>query len=922
MANVDRPLSHFALSGLIMFGMDLKTRVQASTVAAQPWHAMAHVQVATFLDTPADGLTANEASRRLEQFGPNALPPPPKHSPLRRFLRQFDNFLLQVLLGAVAIMAAIGHHTDAAVILAVVLVNALMGFIQEGKAENAIRSIQKMVSHPATVIRAGTRLTIAADGIVRGDLVLIESGDRVPADMRLVRLKNLSIDEAALTGESVPVVKQTGNVDGSASLGDRTCMAFSGTLVTCGQAAGIAVATGTATEIGRIGTMLAAVEPLETPLLRQMTRFAQTLTIAIVLLSGAVFLYGALVRQQPVADLFLAVVTLAVAAIPEALPAALTIAMAIGVQRMAKRQALIRRLPAVETLGSVSVICTDKTGTLTRNEMTATDLITAEHHYGPGVFEVQHASTSGSAAEPCSDPVLMETLRAAVLCNSANVRRNGSEWIVEGDPMEGALLISAVKAGLDPDQTRKQSPQHDVIPFESDHRFMAVLHHGPNDDAIIYVKGAPERILEMCSLERTAAGDRPLREAAWVKNLEAMASQGQRTLAVAMKHLRSRQATVSFSDVESGLTLLGLFGIVDPPRPEAVAAVAACRAAGIRVKMITGDHAATARAIGGQLGFENTAAALTGPQIEVLTDKELAEQVSQVDIFARASPEHKLRLVQALQAGGAVVAMTGDGVNDAPALKRADVGIAMGIKGTEAAKEAAQVVLADDNFASIANAVCEGRTIYDNLKKTIAFFLPINGGESLSIVVAILAGVTLPITPLQVLWINMVSSLCLALTLAFEPAEPDAMSRPPRSPKEPILSAFLAWRVAFVSSLFVVSVFGVFEWAIARGAAIEEARTLAVNTLVVMEVFYLFSVRFMRTPSITLRGVLGTPVVLAAVTAVACLQLLFTYAPFMHRFLATRPVSLTDWWPVFAAGISLLLILEIEKLTRRRLGAA
>lgn len=905
--------SHVAPTGLIMSGTAPNSPVQSTAAAAQPWHAMPHMEVASLLDTPADGLTDAEASRRLEQFGPNALPPPPKQSPLRRFLRQFDNFLLQVLLGAVAIMAVIGHHTDAAVIFAVVLVNALMGFVQEGKAENAIRSIQQMVSHPATVIRAGTRLTIAADRIVRGDLVLIESGDRVPADVRLVRLKNLSIDEAALTGESIPVAKQTGIVDGSAPLGDRTCMAFSGTLVTCGQAAGIAVATGTATEIGRISTMLAAVEPLETPLLKQMTRFAQTLTVAIVLIAGAVFLYGALVRHQPVADLFLAVVTLAVAAIPEALPAALTIAMAIGVQRMAKRQALIRRLPAVETLGSVSVICTDKTGTLTRNEMTATDLVTAERHYGAGVF---------GASEPGGDPVLVDALTAAALCNGATVRQHGSEWTVEGDPMEGALLIYAVKAGLDPDQSRKQAPQHDVVPFESDHRFMAVLHYGPNDDAIIYVKGAPERILEMCSLERTAAGDRPLRETAWLKNLESMASKGQRTLAVAVKHVRSRQATLSFRDVESGLTLLGMFGIVDPPRPEAVAAVAACRAAGIRVKMITGDHAATARAIGAQLGFKNTAAALTGPEIEVLTDKELAEQVSNVDIFARASPEHKLRLVQSLQAGGAVVAMTGDGVNDAPALKQADVGIAMGIKGTEAAKEAAQVVLADDNFASIANAVREGRTVYDNLKKTIAFFLPINGGESLSIVVAILAGVTLPITPLQVLWINMVSSLCLALALAFEPAEPDAMSRPPRSPKEPILSGFLAWRVVFVSSLFVVSVFWVFEWAVARGAAIEEARTLAVNTLVVMEVFYLFSVRFMRTPSITLHGVLGTPVVLAAVAAVACLQLLFTYAPFMHRFLATRPVSWTEWWPVFAAGVSLLLILEIEKLIRRRLEAA
>ena len=888
---------------------------------AECWHALPYEQVKDILGAPHEGLTAEEAARRLQQFGPNCLPPPPQRSRLGRFLAQFENFLLQILLGAVVIMVAIGHYTDAGVVLAVVLVNALMGFVQEGKAEQAIRAIQQMLSLQATVIRGGARLTVPAETLVPGDLVLLESGDRVPADLRLQRAKNLQIEEAALTGESVPVAKQIEPVTEGASLGDRSSMAFSGTLVTYGQATGTVVATGGETEIGRISRMLAKVEPLETPLLRHMTHFARTLTIAILTVAAAIFAFGILARDQPPADLFLAVVTLAVAAIPEALPAVLTIAMAIGVQRMAKRRALVRRLPAVETLGSVSVICSDKTGTLTRNEMTVGTLATAGGTYevsGAGYEPRGGFSLAGREILPESDPILIEAVRTAALCNDAGLRRADTGWVVDGDPMEGALLTLAVKAGIDPERARQHSPRIDYIPFESENRYMATLHRDRGEHAVICVKGAPEQLLEMCSHERTAAGDQPLDVPSWQTLIDGMAGKGQRILGVAIREVGADHRDLREDDLKGGLILLGLFGILDPPRPEAVAAVSECRAAGIRVKMITGDHAATACAIAYQLGFDNTSEALTGPQIERLTGEELAEQVARVDVFARASPEHKLRLVQALQSRGTVVAMTGDGVNDAPALKRADVGVAMGIKGTEAAKEAAQVVLADDNFASIASAVREGRTVYDNLKKTIAFFLPINGGESLSIVVAILVGVTLPITPLQVLWINMVSSLCLALALAFEPTEPDAMTRPPRSPDEPILSRFLAWRIVFVSTLFLIGIFGIFQWALAQGAEIEKARTLAVNTLVVMEVFYLFSVRFLRTPSLTLRGFVGTPVVLASVSAVVVLQLVFTYAPAMERFFETRPIGLVEGLPVIMAGVLLFLILEIEKAIRHR----
>ncbi len=884
------------------------------------WHAMDAAAVVGTLGGCDEGLSGEEATRRLERDGANRLPPPVPRSVLRRFLAQFENFLLQVLLGAAVIMAAIGHATDAAVILAVVVVNGLMGFIQEGKAEQAIRAIQLMVSPHATVMRGGVRITVPAEMLVQGDLVLVESGDRVPADLRLVRVRNLQIDEAALTGESVPVAKQTDAVAGNAAVGDRACMAFSGTLVTRGQGGGIVVATAGQTEIGQISSMLAAVEPLETPLLRHMRQFSRQLTIGILLAAGLIFTFGLLVRDQPAAELFLAVITLAVAAIPEALPAVLTIAMAIGVQRMAARRALIRRLPAVETLGAVSVICSDKTGTLTRNEMTVAAVATADQRFevhGAGYAPRGSLFCNGREIRPDAMPVLADAVRVAALCNDAGLRQVDGSWVVDGDPMEGALLTLAAKLGLNIENVRKANPRRDIIPFESDHRFMATLHNDADGQTFICVKGAPERLLAMCTRVRTADGDRPIDRARWLDAIDHMAGEGQRLLGVAMRQTLPDHRELIVDDVADGLVLLGLFGIIDPPREEAIAAVAECRAAGIRVKMITGDHAVTARAIAQQLGFENTSTALTGPQIEEMADDALADAVGSVDVFARASPEHKLRLVQALQARGAVVAMTGDGVNDAPALKRADVGVAMGIKGTEAAKEAAQIVLADDNFASIASAVREGRTVYDNLKKSIAFLMPINGGESLSIIVAILMGLTLPITPLQILWVNMVSSMCLALALAFEPAEPDAMTRPPRSPHEPIFTRFLVWRVVFVSTLFLAGIFGVFHWAIAGGADIETARTLAVNTLVVMEVFYLFSVRFLRMRSLTVRGVLGTPAVLAAVAAVAVLQIIFTYAPFTERFFETRPIGLADGWPVILVGLGLFVILEIEKAVRR-----
>ena len=888
---------------------------------------MAISQVFRELACKPIGLTEAEAQQRLERFGPNCLPQLRGPGPLRRLLAQFDNVLIYVLLGAAAVTAALAHWVDTAVILGVVVINAVLGFVQEGKAERALDAIRNMLSPQAIAVRGGQRLTVPAEELVPGDLVFLQSGDRVPADLRLVHAKGLQVQEAALTGESLPVEKGADPVPIEAPLGDRASMAYSGTFVTHGQATGIVVATGPATEIGRISGLLAQVEPLTTPLLRQMARFARWLTGVILALAALTFAFGVLVHGYGLGEMFLAAVALAVAAIPEGLPAVLTITLAIGVERMARRNAIIRRLPAVETLGSVTVICSDKTGTLTKNEMTAQAVATAEHlfevsgvGYDPhGAFSL--AGGDAPAVEPESQPLLAAVIRAAVLCNEARLRRaEGGAWVVDGDPTEGALLTAGLKAGLDLEFEREAYPRTDTIPFESEHRFMATLHHDHEGRGFIYVKGAPERLLGMCARERTAQrGDRQLDAPYWHRRVEELAARGQRILAVATKAVPADHRELRFADVEDGLTLLGLFGLIDPPREEAIAAIAACRSAGIRIKMITGDHGITARAIAGQLGLANDRDVITGPDLARLSEDELRRRAPEVDVFARGSPEDKLRLVEALQADGAVVAMTGDGVNDAPALKRADVGVAMGQKGTEAAKEAAEMVLADDNFASIAHAVEEGRTVYDNLKKSILFILPTNGGEGLTVIAAIMFGGVLPITPVQILWVNMVTAITLSVALAFERAEPNIMRRPPRDPGEPILSRFLVWRIAFVSLLFLAGIYGLFLWAQSQGLSIEEGRTLAVNALVAMEVFYLFNIRYLGVPSLTLEGVVGTRAVLIAIGAVTGLQFLFTYAPFMHTLFETRPLSVPQGLLAVAIAIAGFTIIEIEKAIRRRL---
>jgi calcium-translocating P-type ATPase len=899
--------------------------LQSTPTASFTWHDRPPRAVLEELKTSSAGLSPDEAAARLQHYGPNRLPEPPKRSVLMRLLLQFHNILIYVLLGSAVITAAMNHVVDTIVILAVVIANAIIGFIQEGKAEKAMDAIRQMLAPSASVLRGGERRSVGGELLVPGDVVLLEAGDKVPADLRLLHARGLQMQEAILTGESVPVDKQTTAVAHDAPLGDRSCLAFSGTLVTAGQGTGVVVATGTTTEIGRISGMLAEVEALTTPLLKQMAVFANWLTVFILIVSAVLLAFGYFVGHHDFAEMFMAVVGLSVAAIPEGLPAVLTITLAIGVQAMARRNAIVRRLPAIETLGSVSVICTDKTGTLTRNEMMVSSVATSSRLFtveGVGYAPAGAIRINDDAVKGRDHGYLEELAMAAALCNDAALHEHEGVWNVEGDPMEGALLAFAGKVGIDVQQNRSQWTRTDAIPFDAKHRFMATLSHNHDRHAFIFVKGAPERILAMCEAQRAANGGKePLNPAYWHQQAERIAKAGQRVLAFALKPVEPSHTVVEHADVQGSLVLLGLVGLIDPPRPEAIEAVAECRQAGIRVKMITGDHAGTAAAIAEQIGLQHPDKVLTGADLDRIDDAALAATVLDTDVFARTSPEHKLRLVMALQSHGMTVAMTGDGVNDAPALKRADAGIAMGRKGSEAAKEAAELVLADDNFASIAAAVREGRTVYDNIKKVISWTLPTNAGEAMTIIVALLFGLTLPVTPVQILWINLVTTVTLGLALAFEPTEANTMRRPPRRRNEPLLTGELVWHIVLVSALFLSGVFGVYAYAIERGYSVELARTLAVNTLVVMEVFHLFFIRNIYGTSLTWEAVRGTKVVWLTVGVITVAQFSITYIPALQRVFATEAVPFLDGVLIVAIGATLFALIETEKQIRLRLRA-
>ncbi|SOD96408.1 HAD-IC family P-type ATPase [Caenispirillum bisanense] len=891
------------------------------------WHAASPEEALDGLAAAPGGLAEADAAERLRSHGPNSLPEAARRPAWRRLVAQFDNVLILVLLAAGVVTLLLGHWVDAGVIFGVVLINALIGFIQEGKAEKALDSIRTMLSPEAVVLRDGRRRRIKAVEVVPGDVVVIEPGDRIPADLRLLRARGLRVQEAALTGESLPVDKAAAPVAADTPLAERTSLAFAGTTAVQGHGEGVVVATGAATEIGRISQMLSTVETLDTPLLRQLAAFGRLLTGAILAVATLAFVIGVVGRGYSMAAMFLAAVGLAVAAIPEGLPAVVTITLAIGVKRMAGRNAIIRRLPAVETLGSVSVICSDKTGTLTRNEMTLAACALADGEvavegvgYGPeGTFRRDGAGLD----DPMADPLLARLLVAGCVCADALVDQRDGRWTITGDPTEAALVVGAGKAGLAPETLRREHRRLDAIPFESEHAYMATLDADPDGGRPnIHVKGAPEVIFALCDREaRANAADAPFDAAAWRARVESLSRRGMRVLALAERagapdELRLRQA-----DFDGSLTLIGLVGLLDPPREETVAAVHRCLRAGVRVKMITGDHALTAAAIGERLGLPGAAGALTGREVDGLDDAALRTVVQEVDVFARATPEHKLRLVQALQADGSVVAMTGDGVNDAPALKRADVGVAMGVQGTDAAKEAAEMVLADDNFASIAAAVEEGRTVYDNIKKAILFILPTNGGQALTILAAIAAGMVLPITAVQILWVNMITAVTLALALAFEPAERTVMTRPPRRAAEPLLSGFLLWRVGFVSVLMLLAVFGLFVWEIrTQGTDLATARTAAVNMLVAVEILYLFSARYLTASALTAEGLFGSRPVLIAVALTIVAQAAFTYLPALNVLFGTAPLEPRHWLLIVCLAVPAFLAVEAEKALLRRRG--
>jgi magnesium-transporting ATPase (P-type) len=893
----------------------------ASGVKSAAWHAVPADEVVGQLKTdPIEGLDAGEASRRISQYGSNRLPEGQKRGPIVRFFAQLNNILVYVLLGAGFVKLMVGLWLDAGVILGVVIINALLGFIQEGKAERVLDSIRNMLSAEARAVRGGQTRLVSAEELVPGDVVLLESGDRIPADLRLVDVKNLRTEEAALTGESVPVDKTTAAVAERATVGDREGMAFSGTLVSSGRGKGIVVATASQTELGRINQLMAGVSALDTPLLRQIKKFGYAITAVIAVVAAIVFAYGRWVRGMDFIAIFQAVVSIAVSVIPEGLPALITVTLAIGVQRMAQRNAIIRRLPAVETLGSVSRICSDKTGTLTLMEMMVVSAVTADSAYkvtGQGYAPEGEVLKDGMPAG--KDRVLGLMGRVSMLCNDAEIHEEEGAWKVEGDPTEGALYPFGNKLGLERQAEQAAYPRLDAIPFESEHRFMATLHKDDAGKQFLLVKGAPEVILEHCDRQATGGGQpAPIDRGSFIGASDGLAAQGERVLALAWLDDPGVDAgSLGPADLPKNLVLLGLIGLLDPPRTEAIEAVTECHTGGIRVTMITGDHKITAAAIARMLGIGDGKTAITGAEIEEMDTATLQEQVRDVDVFARASPEHKLRLVKAIQANRQIVAMTGDGVNDAPSLKKADVGVAMGIKGTEVTKEAAEMVLADDNFASITAAVKEGRTVYNNIEKAMLFMLPTNVAQALVIMVAIFVGFTAPITAPQILWVNMVTSVALGLVISFEPHELDVMQRLPRAVDRPILDGFGVWRVIFVGLALLALTLWAFFWMKSKGASDELARAVAVNALVIGQIFYLLNSRYKLESSLSIKAHLGNKYLAMGIGAVVILQLLFTYAPPFQTLFETEAIPLWVWPWLFIGGLVFFLVVEAEKLIIR-----
>ncbi|WP_018478751.1 cation-transporting P-type ATPase [Pontibacter roseus] len=891
------------------------------------WHSTEAGAVLKVLEvSPTKGLTDADVQRRQEQYGRNVMTPKKRQSALVLFLLQFHQPLIYILLASTVVTIFLKEYTDAIVIFGVVFINAIIGYLQESKALKAIDALSKSMSARAHVIRNGSRQDIDAKELVPGDVVLVQSGDKFPADVRLVKQRDLKVDESALTGESVAVEKGTAPVAADDVLGDRFCMGFSSTVVTYGQGTGVVVATGDSTEVGKIQTSIAGAQNLETPLTKKIKEFSQLLMWVILGLAVAVFAVEAF-RGSDLGDTFMIAVALTVGAIPEGLPVAVTIMLALGVSKMAARRAIIRKLVAVETLGSTNVICSDKTGTLTENQMTVQQLVAGNQLYtvtGLGYRPDGQIMHNEQPVDLGSNKALENCLIAGMLCNDSGVKEKKGQWTIEGDPTEGSLLVAAGKAGFSRKQLEEEQPRLDAIPFESEHQYMATLHGGKR--RAIYLKGSVEAVLERCHQAMLPSGEPgELDKHAINQQVEQMANEGLRVLAFAMAEAPDGMTDIEHADTESGLVFLGLQGMIDPPRKEAVEAVKLCQQAGIDVKMITGDHAATAAAIATQIGLKGRRengklVALTGKELQQIPDSELEEVALQTSVFARVAPDQKLRLVKALQARDRIVAMTGDGVNDGPALKQANIGIAMGITGTDVAKDASDMVLTDDNFSSIEGAVEEGRGVFDNLTKFIAWTLPTNLGEGLVILTAVVLGSQLPIKPVQLLWINMTTTVLLGLTLAFEPREPGIMDRPPRPAKEPILTKDLVMRTLLVGVLLLVAAYGLYLFEIENGATRAEAETVTTTVFVVLESFYLLNCRSLIRPMSQI-GFFSNMWVYYGITAMLLFQALFIYVPVMHTLFGSSPLDAMQLLRIAGAGVVLLVIISIEKYVRSQMAS-
>ncbi len=893
-------------------------------------HAKIFGEVIREMNSSESGLTSEEASERLHKYGPNRIIKKKKESPVTVLWRQINNPLIWVLIGSGTLAVIIGKPTEGLVVLAVVIINTFIGFIQEFKAGKAIEALSEMVPENATVYRNGLKTSVPVSEIVPGDIAELEAGVRVPADMRLIWQKNLTIEEAALTGESLPSQKSVLPVEPDAALGDRTCMVYSGTLVVTGTAKAVVTSTGMDTELGKISDMLSETTNLETPLTKKLAVIGKYLTIGIIVLTVVIMIIGTIRAtsngvslNMALKDSLIFAIALAVGAIPEGLPAVVTIALAVGVQRMAGRKAIIRTLPAVETLGSTTVICTDKTGTLTKNEMTVSRLWTPEYNfkitgagYNPeGIFMENETEIENLPEKAVS------LLENAVLCSSADFRFENNEYTTTGDSTEIALIVAAHKAKIDVLKIRGENSVIDVIPFGSETKYMATLISNENQQIII--KGAPEVILKRCTVKEPELNN-------IYAEVENMAAKGLRVLAVAHKNREAKNnGLLKDDETENGFQFAGLLGMTDVPRTEAIDAIRACHDAGIVVKMITGDHRATARAIGMELGLSKKGEVLSGNELAAMNDETFSEMAGNTNIFARVAPEHKLRLVRALQADNQIVAMTGDGINDAPSLKQANIGIAMGITGTSVSKESSDIVLADDNFASISAAVEEGRRVYDNLLKSLAFLLPTNLGLAFILVYGIAffpfnlsAGeLLLPMLPTQLLWINLIAAVALALPLAFEVKEPNVMKRPPRLPNEYLFSKFITFRLVFVSILMTAGTVILFTIYYSNGLkngfdpaySQAKAQTISVTFVILFQIFYMLNCRSLHN-SLRRIGFFSNPVVYAGIGIVLGLHLVFIYAPFMHSIFKSAALSLRDLFWTVIAGFVIFPVIGLEKM--------